>query len=63
MIDEAISTVRPQKYINPSKSTRVKAMHVNTQNTVTKSEINTSVTPTTAAIVRPKLRINSLLIT
>ena len=63
MIEEEISIVRPQKYMRPSRSISVKAMHVNTQNTVTKSEISTSVTLTTATIVRPKLRINSLLIT
>ncbi len=63
MIDEEISMVRPQKYMRPSRSISVKAMHVKTQKTVTRSEMRIRVTQTTAAIVRPKLRINSLLIT
>ena len=63
IIEEAISMVSPQKYINPNRSTKVNAMQVNTQKTVTKSATRIKVTLMTAPIVRHKLRINSLLIT
>lgn len=63
MMDDEISTVKPQKYIKPSRSINVKAMQVKTQKTVTKSEMRINVTLTTAAMVNPKFRISSSLIT
>ena len=63
IMEEEISTVRPQKYMRPRRSMSVKAMHVKTQKTVTKSEMRISVTLTTAAIVKPRFLISSLLIT